>query len=93
LFPATYPDIILMGGKAVDRDNSQFTLQHTSWSLRHGRVISEGDGKLVAFDYKKGNRVDVPPIMLAAIDSLESRNCEHMLEHFESIIKHKTFEE
>jgi acyl-CoA thioester hydrolase len=93
LFPATYPDIILMGGKAVERDESHFTLQHRSWSLRHGRVISEGEAKIVSLDYVKGVRADIHPAMLLAMDMLEKENCEHLYEQFETTLTNKKFEE
>lgn len=37
-----------------------------------GQVAAEGDGWIVAYDYRKHTKVTIPPTLRAAIQSLEA---------------------
>jgi acyl-CoA thioesterase FadM len=70
LFPATYPDVLLMGATTAEPTTTataaeahprslaigtdRFTLHHAAWSLRHGRLVSKGSGTIVSVDYAAG---------------------------------------
>jgi len=101
LFPATYPDVLLMGATTVEPTTAataadprslaigtdRFTLHHAAWSLRHGRLVSKGSGTIVSVDYAAGGaRCMLPPQLGAAIRSFEGRGgCEGLLPALEAI--------
>ena len=55
-----------------------FTIRHDVWSLRHGRLVARGGGRVVAYDYSRSRVVAPPPReLVAGIVALQGRTSEH----------------
>ena len=80
-FPLTYPDKLLVGAtiKQGDWSKDRYKLSHAIWSLQHGRVVSEGYGTVVSYDYSKGKVVDMPEPLVHAIERLHQKDSLHLL--------------
>jgi len=61
--PLTYPDNILIGVGVRDIGEDRFTQSYAVYSLAHEAVAAEGEGRLVYFDLKKGEKTAIPPVI------------------------------
>jgi acyl-CoA thioester hydrolase len=70
--PLTYPDTVAVGARvpAVGRD--RFTMAYAAVSRRHGKLAAEGEGEIVAYDYRAGHKTDVPDALRRRIAELEA---------------------
>ena len=69
-FPVIYPDKLVIGTRA-DINNmtkNSIVIHHTIWSRKHQRKVTEGSGKIVAFNYNLNKVTEFPKIW---IDSLK----------------------
>lgn len=58
--PLTYPDRVWVGTRVSAFEPERFTMQYAVVSERHGKVAAEGEGQLVAFDYRAGKKAAYP---------------------------------
>ena len=69
--PLTYPDTVSVGAKVLNVEEDRFTMHYLIVSHRHKEVAAEGDGLLVAFDYKTLNKAKLPEIIHERIVAIE----------------------
>lgn len=60
-FPLTYPDNILIGVGIRDVGEDRFTQDYAVYSLTHDGVAAEGEGRVVYFNSRKGEKTPIPP--------------------------------
>ena len=69
----TYPDTLEVGAKVTAMQADQFTMAYAVASHRHRRIAAEGEGVLVAYDYRKKTRTAVPDILTQRVLEVEKR--------------------
>lgn len=69
--PLTYPDRVHVGAKVVAFEPERFTMRYVVVSDRHDKVAAEGEGLLVAFDYRAGKKAAYPDELAARIATLQ----------------------
>ena len=72
--PITYPDRITIGAR-VDIDSvgdDRFTMHYQAISHHQLAVVSEGDGRIVSYDYEKKQKAPLPDAVREAILKLEA---------------------
>ena len=70
--PLTYPDRVSIGARVVSTETDRFTMDYVAVSHQHGQIAAKGQGQLVAFDYKKGKKSELPDVLKRRIAALES---------------------
>lgn len=71
--PLTYPDQLGVGVRVTRLDADRFTTEYRIVSATQRAVAAEGEGVLVAYDYRQQAKADVPPEVVARIQSLGQR--------------------
>jgi len=71
--PLTYPDTILIGARATAVGDDRFTIEHRIVSRNSGEVVTEGEGLVVSFHYKRGEKVPLPEELRRRIRELEGK--------------------
>ncbi len=86
--PLTVPDKILVGSTILPGDLSKgrYKLSHSVWSLRHNRVVADGFGTVVSYDFQNAKACDIPAVMVRAIEKVQSGDSLHL---HDNIIAHK----
>lgn len=69
--PLVYPDTITVGVRTVTLGEDRFTVHHRIVSQKAGRVAAEGEGVIVAYDYRQAQKAQVPDAVRQAILTLE----------------------
>jgi acyl-CoA thioester hydrolase len=69
--PLSYPDKVHIGAKVVSIQEDRFIINHLVVSAKHQRVAAEGDGVIVAFNYREGKKVTVPDVVKKRIFEIE----------------------
>lgn len=72
-FPVTYPDTLLVGAKVTDIGDDRFTQQYLAVSHAHQTIAAEGEGVIVAFDYRGNTKIRLPREIETRIHDME--NC------------------
>jgi acyl-CoA thioester hydrolase len=54
--PLTYPDKVLIGAKVTNIEEDRFTMNYLVVSTRLQKVAAEGDGLIVAFNYRENKK-------------------------------------
>jgi acyl-CoA thioester hydrolase len=67
----TYPDDIAIAARVVDVQEDRFSLEHVIVSAAQQAVVTEGTGLVVAFDYAKGSKTQLPEELRRRIGKLE----------------------
>lgn len=82
-FPLTFPDKILVGAtiKSGDMTSDRYKLTHAIWSLKHQRLVSEGYGTVVCYDFEHSRVQHFPEVMKVAIDKVLSRDSLDIYDH------------
>lgn len=70
--PLTYPDRVHVGARASDLAEDRFLMHYVVVSEARGRIAAEGDGLIVAYDYRAGQKAALPARTREAIESLEA---------------------
>ena len=68
----TYPDDIAIAARVVDVQEDRFSLEHVIVSETQQRVVTEGTGLIVAYDYAKGSKTALPEELRQRIRELQS---------------------
>jgi len=58
--PLTYPDSISVGSKVTEIGRDRFLMEHRIFSHGLSAIAAEGDGVVVAYDYRKNHKVAIP---------------------------------
>lgn len=70
--PLTFPDTVVLGARVEDLGEDRFTMRYRVVSERLGALVAEGEGRIVAFDYRAGGKAQLPVEVRAAIEALEA---------------------
>jgi acyl-CoA thioester hydrolase len=68
--PLGYPDALRVGAKVSALEKDRFNMEYRIVSAKRGAVAAEGAGMIVAFDYAKQTKADVPADVVARIKAL-----------------------
>lgn len=82
-YPLTYPDKILVGATILQGDMShdRYKLTHAIWSLKHQRIVSDGYGTVVSYDFANSKVSPIPDVMKLAIETVLQRDSLDILDH------------
>ncbi|NPU83872.1 MAG: acyl-CoA thioesterase [Syntrophaceae bacterium] len=69
--PLTYPDSVLIGAKVVSVEDDRFVMNYIVVSKKHRKPAAEGEGVIVAFDYRGGKKVPVPEVLKQKVLEIE----------------------
>lgn len=69
--PLTYPDTVLIGAKVTSIGEDRFTMNYLVVSKRLKKVAAEGDGLIVAFNYRENRKAIIPDDLRQRINDLE----------------------
>ena len=69
--PLTYPDRVRVGARARDLQNDRFTMLYCIESEALDTVAADGDGLIVAYDYREKRKAALPDSVRRAIVELE----------------------
>ena len=70
-FPLTYPDRVWVGAKVTQIGDDRFTMRHRIYSERHDRIVVDGEGVLVAFNYETNKKAKLPQVIRQRITECE----------------------
>ncbi|OUR92752.1 thioesterase [Gammaproteobacteria bacterium 42_54_T18] len=68
--PLTYPDTVSIGARVSDVQGDRFTMHYRVVSHQHKKVAAEGEGLLIAYDYKALTKAALPEIIYQRIQKL-----------------------
>ena len=69
--PVTYPDTLSAGVKVTEVKEDQFTMYYRIISRAMKRVVVEGQGVIVSYDYVEGEKTTLPPEIKDRIQEME----------------------
>ncbi|MFA6999978.1 MAG: thioesterase family protein [Candidatus Paceibacterota bacterium] len=69
--PLTYPDKILIGAKVTNIEQDRFMMNYLVVSTRLQKAAAEGDGLIVAFNYRENKKAIIPDELKQRILDLE----------------------
>lgn len=69
--PLSHPDNIRIGSRISILKEDRFTMQYAVMSEKTGRVVAEGEGEVVYFDYNKQSKSRIPNSIREAIIKLQ----------------------
>ncbi len=58
--PLTYPDTVSVGARVPKIEADRFLMEYLVVSHRHQRVAAEGEGMIVAYDYREMRKTGLP---------------------------------
>mgnify|MGYP000629447768 FL=1 len=70
--PLTYPDTVSIGARVTDVEGDRFTMHYRVVSHQHKKIAAEGEGLLIAYDYKALTKAALPEIIYRRIQQLGS---------------------
>lgn len=70
--PVTYPDTLRIGARVVEVGEDRFKMEYLVHSERLQRVVAQGEGVVVSFDYAAGRKTTLPEAWRACIASIEA---------------------
>jgi len=71
--PLTYPDTICIGSRVSDIQARKISSEYLVWSEQHDKIVAEGTGLMVYYDYNAGKTCAVPEKIVTAIERLSSK--------------------
>jgi acyl-CoA thioester hydrolase len=71
-FPVTFPDHIIATVSVRDVGEDRFVMDYRLYSTRHDRLVAEGDGRIVCYDFNGGSAIALPDAVRAAMAALEA---------------------
>lgn len=69
--PLKYPDLIQVGARVISLEDDRFTHEYRLTSSRWDDVAAQGEGVVVAYDYSRASKVDIPEAVRRRIRSLQ----------------------
>ena len=70
-YPVTFPDTLLVGVRTVRIEEDRFVVEHCVVSQQAQRVAAEGEGVIVAYDYRAKKKAHLPAEIKHRIEKLE----------------------
>ena len=79
-FPLKYPDHVLIGSTILEggMQKDRYTLSHSIWSMNNNRIVAEGSGTVVNFNYKLNRPEEFQKEMLDVINLVMKRDSLHL---------------
>ncbi len=71
--PLTYPDTVSVGTRVSDIGPDRFTMQYRIVSRQHGKIAAEGEGVIVAYNYREGKKATLPEELRKRIEEVEGK--------------------
>lgn len=72
--PLTFPDTIIVGAKVDKIEADRFFMKFAVYSQHHRRIAAEGEGVIVSFNYRTGEKAPLSAIVIQAIELLENHS-------------------
>lgn len=69
--PLTYPDKVLSGARVTKIEKDRFIMNYIIVSIKHEKTAAEGEGLIVAFNYRDNKKVLLPEEMRQRIMNIE----------------------
>jgi len=69
--PLTYPDTVSIGATVPAVEADRFVMKYVVVSHRHDRAAAEGEGLIVAYDYRALQKAALPDVIRQRIEALE----------------------
>lgn len=69
--PLTYPDTVSVGTRVSDIKDDRFVMEYIVFSPKLNAVAAEGEGLIVAYDYRKGGKSRLPEALKQRIRTIE----------------------
>jgi len=77
--PLTYPDKVLSGAKVSKIEKDRFTMNYIVVSTKLERIAAEGEGLIVAYNYRENKKITIPQNMRDRIMNIEkSTGSDHI---------------
>lgn len=70
--PLEYPDRVHIAGRSTILGPKKFNMHYMVYSKQFDAIAAEGEGLLVYYDYANGTSCEIPEVIVAAIESIES---------------------
>ncbi len=70
--PLTYPDTVSLGAKVMKIEEDRFLMKYVVVSREHQKIAAEGEGLIVAYDYREKKKTQLPQELRKRIESLEN---------------------
>jgi len=70
--PLAYPDTVSVGARVSGVEADRFVMQYVVVSHRHGKAAAEGEGLIVAYDYRASRKAALPDEIRERIAALET---------------------
>jgi acyl-CoA thioester hydrolase len=70
--PLTYPDTLDVGARISDIGDDRFVMRYAVASRRFQKIAAEGEGLIVAFDYRENKKAALPEEIRRRIEALET---------------------
>jgi acyl-CoA thioester hydrolase len=70
-FPLHYPDTVMVGTKILSMEEDRFVMGYEVFSTTHKRIAADGEGVIVAYDYRNNKKVNIPDTLRAKIMEFE----------------------
>lgn len=70
--PLTYPDRVVVGVRVGEIGADRFVMHYRVVSTQHGRVAAEGEGVIVAYDYRSQRKAALPAPVRVRIEAVEA---------------------
>lgn len=70
--PLAYPDTLRVGARVTTLEQDRFLMEYRIVSARHGAVAADGSGLIVAFDYAKQAKADLPAEVVEKVRALSA---------------------
>jgi acyl-CoA thioester hydrolase len=71
--PLTYPDTVSVGVRVSEVGQDRFVMQYRAVSHKLAAIAAEGDGLLVAYDYREKCKAAIPDAVRRRIEEVEGR--------------------
>lgn len=70
--PLTYPDTVLVASRVTNLEEDRFLMEHIIYSQKLEKVVAEGSGSIVTFDYNRNCKTLVTEHVRKKIIDLEN---------------------
>jgi acyl-CoA thioester hydrolase len=71
LAPLTYPDTITLATRVSKLRNKRFTMEYVIFSQKLAKLVAEGSGEIIYFDYTQQCSHEVPSEVVASMLTLQ----------------------
>lgn len=72
--PLLFPDEVLVGTRTLDVAEDRFTMGYRLVSQAQDAVAADGTGIVVAYDYRAGTKVPLPPEVRQGVEALRGND-------------------